>query len=209
MKLTPSGPALAPCPCADSSCINKEFITITTIATGCNLQRKLLMEIQWILFEILCRAIDWLHAARASLLQVSFFFFSSNRVASLLFLSCSAAQVQRQSKTPVVNHGHGENKSRSPDAGGVHSTADDRTLIKNGCTAYWAQVPGPAQARRDQTRRDCLPALYMARQNRKRNGTRRGMGTRRLWRTEERVLLARLLIYVRMRTALAPYSGAP
>lgn len=32
----------------------------------------------------------------------------------------------------------------APDAGGVHSTADDRTLIKNGCTAwYWAQVPSP------------------------------------------------------------------
>lgn len=32
----------------------------------------------------------------------------------------------------------------APDAGGVHSTADDRTLIKNGCTAwYWAQVPRP------------------------------------------------------------------
>lgn len=62
----------------------------------------------------------------------------------------------------------------APDAGGVHSTADDRTLIKNGCTAwYWAQVPSPAPAPFP-ARRDCLPALYMARQNRKRNGLPKG-----------------------------------
>lgn len=71
-----------------------------------------------------------------------------------VLLSCSVAQlfdgVQRQSKTPAVNHGHGENKSRSPDTGGVHSTADDRTLIKNGCTEHrelgTGTQPSPAQA---------------------------------------------------------------
>lgn len=87
----------------------------------------------------------------------SFSFLLLSRFFMILFLSCSAAQllncVQRQSKTPAVNHGHGENKSRSPDTGGVHSTADDRTLIKNGCTEHRELGTGtqPSPARPDQT----------------------------------------------------------
>lgn len=134
-------------------------------------------------------------------LQLQFQFFTSHLLLYdfvFVLLSCSVAQlfdcVQRQSKTPAVNHGHGENKSRSPDTGGVHSTADDRTLIKNGCTEHrelgTGTQPSPAQASPAQaspaqpssgrTRPDdCLTALYMARQNRKRNvasgrGTSRG-----------------------------------
>lgn len=94
------------------------------------------------------------------------FFTSQSLLYDFVFvlLSCSVAQlfdcVQRQSKTPAVNHGHGENKSRSPDTGGVHSTADDRTLIKNGCTENWAQVPSPAQLSPAQSRPDQARRLF-------------------------------------------------
>lgn len=155
--------------------------------------KKLLMEIQWILFKILFRAVDWLHAAQPALpaasASVSVFYFS---LASLWFcfcpaqlLSCSLAQlfdcVQRQSKTPAVNHGHGENKSRSPDTGGVHSTADDRTLIKNGCTEHQelgtGTQPSPAQHRPAQLRPDQARRLF----NRSLHGQTKSQAQRCHW----------------------------
>lgn len=192
--------------------------------------KKLLMEIQWILFKILFRAVDWLHAARSALLQLQFF-TSESLLYDFVFvllscsvaglLSCSVAQllncVQRQSKTPAVNHGHGENKSRSPDTGGVHSTADDRTLIKNGCTEHRELGTGtqPSPAQPGQTRRLFTRSLHGQTKSQAQRcqwqeaGAPPVAGGTGIWWTEERVLLARLLIYVRMRAALAPYSGAP
>lgn len=111
----------------------------------------------------------------------------------ILFLSCSAAQllscsvaqlfdcVQRQSKTPAVNHGHGENKSRSPDTGGVHSTADDRTLIKNGCTEHrelgTGTQPSPAQHSTAQLRPDQARRLF----NRSLHGQTKSQAQRCQW----------------------------
>lgn len=147
--------------------------------------KKLLMEIQWILFKILFRAVDWLHAAQPAL-QLQFF-TSHLLLYDFVFvlLSCSVAQlfdcVQRQSKTPAVNHGHGENKSRSPDTGGVHSTADDRTLIKNGCTEHrelgTGTQPSPAQHRPAQSRPDQARRLF----NRSLHGQTKSQAQRCQW----------------------------
>lgn len=194
--------------------------------------KKLLMEIQWILFKILFRAVDWLHAAQPAL-QLQFFtsqlllydfvfVLLSCSVAQLLNCStvCSASQRPRQLIMDMAKI--------SPEAQTQAAFIQLQTTghsLKMGApsTGNWAQVPSPAQPSTGQpspgrtSPDDCLTALYMARQNRKRNvasgrGTSRGRGRgtwRGIWRTEERVLLARLLIYVRMRAALAPYSGAP
>lgn len=62
---------------------------------------------------------------------------------------------------------------------------------------------GPDQTRPD----DCLTALYMALTTR--HNHRDGVAQLNQVEGLELVLLARQLIYVRMRAALAPYSGAP